>query len=204
MLERAQNVPERLKAFALAEIERAVMTGTGPTRDGGELSDARVTDAECRLLRRAIFAVGSDRPAAVSRREAEMLFRIKDASLGADNAPEWKRLFVQGVGNYLMGFASPNAQLSRERAAELEAFMADTGSSIGSFMGRMANGAPTAFGLAFGKRNVQPSRAERVADDAAVTADEHHWLDAHVAANGEVDEYDRALLAFIAEETGAN
>nr|WP_166177643.1 hypothetical protein [Altererythrobacter segetis] len=202
LLERAANVPDSLKAYALEQIERAVMNGTGPTRDGGSLSDACVSEAECRALRRAIFAVGGDRPAAVSRREAEMLFRIKDATLGAPNAPEWKRLFVQGVGNYLMGYASPDAQLSRDRAAELEAFMADSSSSIGRFMARMARGAPNGFGMVFGHKAVAPGREQQVAEAQDVTGEECAWLDAQVHANGEVDEYDRALLAFIAEETG--
>jgi hypothetical protein len=199
LLERAANVPEALKAFALEQIERAVMSGTGSTRDGGSLSAACVSPAECRALRRAIFAVGGDRPAAVSRREAEMLFRIKDATIGAANAPEWKRLFVQGVGNYLMGYASPDAQLSRDRAAELESFMADTRSSIGRFLLRMARGAPGGFGIVFGKASA-PGRERQVAEARDVTEAENAWLDGRVHANSEVDEYDRALLAFIAEE----
>jgi hypothetical protein len=200
LLERAANVPDPLKAFALEQIERAVTTGSGPTRDGGSLTEAGVSEAECRALRRAIFAVGGDRPAAVGRREAEMLFRIKDAALRADNAAEWKRLFVQGVANYLMGYVSADSQLSRDRAAELEAFMADGSSSIGRFMLRMARGTPSGFGLAFAREDAEPSREQRVAEAREVTGEEDAWLDAQVHANGEIDEYDRALLAFIAEE----
>ena len=203
LLERAANVPETLKAFALEQIERAVLAGAGPTRDGGSLSPACVSDAECRALRRAIFAAGGDRPAAVSEREAEMLFRIKDAALGAANAPEWKRLFVQGVGNYLMAYVSPDAQLSRERAAELEAFVADTSSNIGRFLGLMARGAPGGFGLVFGRKPSALSREEQVAEAHDVTGEENAWLDAHIQADGQVDEYERALLAFIAEEANA-
>jgi hypothetical protein len=65
-----------------------------------------------------IFASGGDRPAAVSQREAEMLFRLKDATLGADNAAEWQRLFVQGVGNYLQGWQGAKG-LTREFVDEL-------------------------------------------------------------------------------------
>ena len=31
---------------------------------------------------------------------------------------------------------------------------------------------------------------------------EQDWLDAQIAESGEVDDYDQALLEFIAEETG--
>lgn len=202
VIERAENAPEALKRFAVAEIERAVTSGSGPTRCGGDLRPGVVTAADCKVLRRAIFAAGGDRPAAVSRDEAEMLFRIKDAALGADNAPEWKQLFVQGVGNYLQGYVALSAQLTRERAAELEAFMNnDAESSVGRFFGRMAKAAPNAFGVTFGRRITAPSYAERTAAAEVVTPEEKAWLDGAIGADGEVDEFERALLAFVAEET---
>jgi len=41
ILEDATNVPETLKTYALKQIEQVVLTGTGPTRDGGSLIQAR-------------------------------------------------------------------------------------------------------------------------------------------------------------------
>ena len=200
VLERAHNAPEALKQFVLGEIERAVMSGSGPTRDGGSLQTSIVNQTDCRVLRRAIFAAGGDLPAAVSRDEAEMLFRIKDASLGADNAPEWKQLFVQGVGNYLQGYAALSAQLTRERAAELDAVMNDAESNVGRFMGRMVKSVPNGFGVVFGKK-AAPARADRVAEAEAVTPEEQAWLDTEIGADGQIDDLEQALLAFVAEET---
>lgn len=200
VLERALNSPERLKSYALAQIEQAVLTGTGPTRGGGELATNGVSDAEAQILRRVLFAAAGDSPAAVSRAEAELLFRLKDATRDAANGPEWKRLFVQGVGNYLMGCASPTAQLSRERAAELEAFMADHSSSVGRFLGRMAKASPNAFGVVFGRKAAPRDRFAELAAGEQVTGEESAWLETHIHADGEVDEYEQALLAFLAEE----
>ncbi|MBS0483378.1 MAG: hypothetical protein JSR96_14785 [Proteobacteria bacterium] len=118
VLEIAQSVPANLKSYALSQIEDAVLTGEGSTRSGS-LDPKGINDAECDLLRRAIFAPGGDRPAAVSRAEAEMLFRLKDATLYEVNAPAWENLFVRGVASYLLGFETAEP-LSRERAAELE------------------------------------------------------------------------------------
>ena len=202
IIEKAQNVPESLKAFVLRVLEDEVMTGTGPTRCGGELSDTHVSEAECTLIRRVIFGAGGDRPAGVSRAEAEMLFRIKDATEHAANAPEFKRLFVQGVGNYLMGFASSSAQLTRERQLELDAFVADNKASVGRFMGEMAVATPNSLGKVVGRKPTAPSREERVAAEAEVTGGEQDWLDAQIAVNGKVDAYDQALLKFLAEEAG--
>ncbi len=202
IIERAHNVPETLKTFVLRVLEREVLEGVGPTRCGGELSDTHISQAECRILRRVVFGQASDRPAAVSRREAEVLFRIKNAVAGQDNAPEFEKLFVQSVGNYLMGFAHSNGQISHERMLDLEAFVAGNKASIGRFMGSMAKTAPNAFGVVFGKKDEGPSRSEQVAAEAEVNGMEQAWLDQQIAESGEVDAYDKALLEFIAEETG--
>ncbi len=200
--EKSQNVPEILKNYILDTIEEEVMTGSGPTRCGGELADCHVTKAEAQIVRRVIFGQASDRPGGVSRSEAEMLFRVKDAVVTHDNAPEFKRLFIQGVGNYLMGFASASAQISGERALELAAFISDNKVNVGRFMGRMAKDAPNAFGKVFGRKGTKTGRDVLYAEAISVTSDEQDWLDAQIDANGEVDAYDQALLEFLAEETG--
>lgn len=200
VLERALNAPDGLKSYALAQIERAVLTGTGPTRRSGVLAVGCINGSEAQLLRRVLFAPAGDGPAAVSRAEAELLFRLKDAALGATNAPEWKRLFAQGVGNYLAGFASPTAQLDTARAAELEAFMADQGSSVGQFLGRMAKAVPQVFATLFADRPAARDRLGELAAGEQVTGEEQGWLDAQIGA--EVDEYEQALLDFLDEDRG--
>lgn len=58
VIERAQNVPEFFKDYVLRQVEREIMTGFGPARCGGELSATHISAAECRILRRVIFASG--------------------------------------------------------------------------------------------------------------------------------------------------
>ncbi|MCW1382140.1 hypothetical protein OLX02_04840 [Novosphingobium sp. KCTC 2891] len=203
VLEKALNSPERLKTYALVQIERAVVFGTGPTRDGGTLAAGCISESECRLLRRVIFAAGGDGPARVSRAEAEMLFRIKDAALGADNAPEWERLFVQGVANYLQGWQGSQA-LSRERAGQLEAFMNDRATHVGRFFARMAQVNGTGFlssvrEVGFGRKGSGRNVVSEARADFDVTAPERLWLDARIDADGQFDPLERALLDFLAE-----
>lgn len=202
VLEKATNAPPGLKDYALAQIELAVRTGEGPTRGGGSLAPGCVTEAEAGLLRRLIFAQAGDRPAAVSQREAEMLFRLKDATLGADNAAEWKRLFVQGVGSYLQGFGGYEP-LSRERAGELEHFMNHTAANVGGFFSRMA-GSMASGGLArgFGRKGLSRGIAAEAAQAHAITASENRWLRDRIDGDGEIDEYEQALLDFLVEEGG--
>lgn len=201
IIERAQNVPVSLKDYVLGVIEREVLSGVGPTRCGGELSATHISAAECRLIRRVIFASGGHGPAAVSRYDAEMLFRLKDATLDDENAAEWDDLFLDGVANYLTGFALPNAQISRERALELKAFVEDAKPNVRNFLGRMAREVPGArnhFGKVFGKRQNSPDYAAIADEGAQITDYEQEWLDQMISASGEVDDLERRLLARIA------
>lgn len=202
VLEKALGTPDRLKDYALVQVERAVLTGEGPTRDGGALSAGSITEAECKLLRRMIFASGGDRPAAVSQREAEMLFRLKDATLGQPHAPEWQRLFVQGVGNYLQGWTGGHA-ISRDRAARLETFMNDTSSGLGRFFERMTRlgardlGAAAQDMLSGGKPTRDYTGEARA--EAALSSPEKAWIDGRIKADRRIDPLEEALLAFLAE-----
>jgi hypothetical protein len=207
VLEKALRVPDSLKAYALQQIEVAVEHGEGPTRRG-ELVGNGINATEALLLRRMLFASGGDRPGAVSKAEAEMLFRLKDASLYEANAPEWQTLFVQGVANFLLGFGG-SEQLSIERASELETFMNAEGAGIGAFLGRMATSKPDfegAFGSLLGIGGDEPEYLEGInegaATAAAFTPSEHAWLQDQLDADEELDELEKALIAFIDEETG--
>lgn len=212
VLEKALSVPDNLKAYALRQIEEIVLSGDGPTR-AGALDPKGINEIECRLLRRMIFAAGGDRPAAASRAEAEMLFRLKDSTLYEVNAPEWDLLFVQGVGSYLLGFGG-SEPLSRERAADLEAFMNRPGAGIGGFLRRMMGVNLDAemdkgFSSLLSITPHSPDGAEaEVAEEAEAAAQltegEEFWLLDHIDADEELDPLEKALLQFIAEETGEN
>lgn len=203
VLEVALNAPERLKAYALKQIEEAVLNGEGPTRFG-ELTPKGINETECAVLRRLIFAPAGDRPASVSLREAEMLFRLKDAALYELNAPEWEKLFVQGVANYLLGFGG-NEPLSNHRAGELENFMASECAGVGGFLGRMLTSKPKfdgSFGSLLDITSPVPD-IEGAADEAAeLTASEQTWLQDMLDADEELDDLEKALIAFLDEETG--
>lgn len=203
IIERAENTPDRLKNYVLDQVEREVLTGVGPTRCGGELSATHISAAECRIIRRVIFAPGGHGPAAVTRFDAEMLFRLKDETLAEENAAEWDDLFIDGIANYLKGFMFQNAQVSHGRKRELEAFMADNRASVGRFMGQVAREAPQVFnhfGKIFGKRKTGPDYGALAAAGEAITDYENEWLESMIAADGEVDELERRLIARLAAE----
>jgi hypothetical protein len=201
LLETALNAPAGLKAWALAEIERCVLTGQGATRRDGDIRPGVVDEAEVKLLRRLVFASGGDGALLVSREEAEMLWRIKDATLGAANAPGWQKLFVQGVGNYLMAYSSYRP-LERAEATRLETFMNDRRVSVLGFLGRM--GEPDWRGVEslFDRGESAEEHKAKVAAAEAVTPVEDSWLRSNVLRDGATDECEAALLRFLESESG--
>ena len=191
IIERALNCPPALRSWALAQIAEAVVRGS------------KTVDAdECRLLRRLVFAPGGEGALVVGAEEAEILWRLKDACLNSANAPEWKTLFVQGVGNHLMAWSS-YTPLAREEAARLEAFMSDNRSSVAGFFARMRGAKPLAESAKLFKYAPRIDYDAALAAAEAVTPDEQTWLDAKVEADGARDPYEEALLAFVAAEKSA-
>ena len=207
LLERCDGTPASLRAYVLVQLERAVVFGTGPTRQGETPHPAgTITAPECALIRRVIFAPGGNGPARVSADEAEMLFRIKDATLDADNAPEWQTLFVQGVANYLQGWQGL-AMPSAEQEAQHERFLASRNPGVGGILRGLTRTSPNGLvsavrGGLFGRRGVLEGRdvVREARTDEAITPAEAQWLDRQVGADGRVDPLEQALIAFLHEQ----
>ena len=131
-----------------------------------------------------------------------MLFRLKDATLGKDNSPEWKKLFVQGVANHLMAHQSyvppsPAEELRREAPYQARPF----GHVLSRLGGEVAS--PNEFHDAvFGEKQdkaIHKFDAE-VEADAQVTAGEADWLKRLYDQDSKRDELEQALLDFLAED----
>jgi len=199
LFERAETVPDSLKRFALTAIQQIVLTGEGPTRRGGSIEPGRVDDAEVMLLRRLIFAPAGDGPAKVSRSEAEMLFRLKDATLGADNSPEWQQLFIQGIANHLMAH-QPYVPLSGTAQSRLESPRTQT--PFRNVLEKLGRNPGMIREILYRDDVVErlTDREAAVARDAEVTPEEAEWLRALLDADGARDPLEQALLDFLAED----
>jgi hypothetical protein len=201
IVEKALNAPASLKAWALAEIERSVLTGTGATRRSGDLRPGVVDQAEVDLLRRLVFAGGGDGALVVSQSEAEMLWRIKDSTSGAANAPGWQKLFVQAVGNHLMAYSSYRP-LERSEAVRLETFMNDRRSNVLGFLSRMRRADLGGAAELLATEASAQDHDSAVEAAEAVTPAEKAWLTFNVSRDGRRDELEEALFRFIDEEGG--
>lgn len=208
IVEEAENAPDDFRQFAMREIERSILSGAGATRtDDCEIRPACIDPHEVRLLRRLIFAGGSEATIIVGSAEAEMLLRLKNATMGNANAPEWADLFVQGVGNHLLAHSNYRP-LSREEAERLNREMNGNTPNVASFFRRMIPGEMfgkgtlvEAFKAIFPARPL-PDALQDGSAASALTAQEANWLKAHIIADSETDDLEKALLAFIIDEVG--
>ncbi len=208
ILESAENAPDWLKVWTLSQIEQGIVTGVGPTRDASSIAPNCVDAVEAELLRRLIFAGGGEGAIVVGTLEADMLFRIKDRAVGGVNAPEWMTLFVQGVGNHLMAH-SDYRPLARDEATRMNAFISDNMPNLGGFLGRMLpeykRGTGTiveAFKTIFEAPESYFGDDSEIAKSRSLTVEEAGWLKEHIAADGQTDDYEKALLTFVIEEAG--
>ena len=213
-LQQAESAPPALGQFAIEIVERTVLAGDHPFLGA----------ADVRLLRQLVLAPADRHPGSVGKAEAEMLIRIKNRTLGANNAPEWRGLFVQSVGNYLQGFSGAEP-LSRAREAELAEFIHGPAVGIGDFFRRLAEAKPAVVerdgtknvptSRWFGRRkslrgpgigtviNFSGSRPlvfDANAPQPAARAAEgtvQSWLGNHIQADQQLDPLERALLDFL-------
>jgi len=207
IVERAENVPTILKNYVLEQVEKEVLTGTGPTRCGGELSATHISAAEVKVLRRVIFSSGGYGPAAVSRFDAELLFRLKDATLQDANDESWADLFIDGISNHLRGFALDNAQLSHERKLELVREIEDNSVNFGRFFSRMAKSDASLSTRAqwlkehlTGTDGPQNDYEQDASAGDEVTAQEQEWLNRAVNKDGQLDDLEKRLIRQLMED----
>ncbi len=196
LLEKLDCVPARMKAYVLDQVERAVMSGVGATRDraAGQPAACCITTEECVLLRRLIFAPAGFAPAQVSVEEADMLFRIKDATLAGDNAPAWKTLFVQGVANYLSAWQRKSMRSAEQEEAH-QRFLRGRNPGLDGYIGFAVRQPPGGLlsagpGGRFGRRQPDNQR-------------EQTWIDTALPADGKADPLETALIAFMREDIKA-
>jgi hypothetical protein len=206
ILEKAKSSPERLSAFALAQVKKAVVEGEGPLARGGRLEAGRVGRDEVELMRRILYAFGGDGNVAITRAEAEILFDINDATAGADNDPSWPDLFVKAVANFMMA-ASGYAPPPRREALRREAWLDAPTGGVADFFGRMAAGGLRGIMQAYGQPGEEQAWAARnariaanVAIDEQVTGEEAEWLARRIGRDGALHESEKALLRFIRDE----
>ncbi|MEO5758654.1 MAG: hypothetical protein ABIQ51_17535 [Mesorhizobium sp.] len=204
VLEEAKSSPVKLCTYALEQVAHAVIDGKGPLMLGGSLVPGLVAKAEVELLRRILYAHGGEGNIAITRAEAEILFKINERTATANNDPSWNDLFVKAIANFVMcssGYEAP----TRDVALRRDAFLDHANPEIGGFFGRMVSGglagiieayrSPADTEAEWEARNMAAEALARRAE--TIDAGEAKWLVEHIGVGRPLYENERALLTLI-------
>jgi hypothetical protein len=207
----AVSVPPVLTAFAVREVEKAILTGRRDAMGGVDHEPGVVTREDVEALRAMAFAPTQGSSLHVDKATAEALFDIAHATATAANDPEFAEFFARAVGNYLIGVAfsgTPDRADVLRHEAELE-----KGSGFGGFFAAMARGpsrAEVGDALesteaeeedAYLRENLETERRLREAEN--VGADQAKWIIAHLTRGGPLTEAEKRLLRFLADEAAS-
>jgi hypothetical protein len=207
VLDKARWAPQSFVRFALDQVRSAVIDGNGPLRSGTAFAPGVVTDGDVDLLRRILFAFGSDGNLAVTRSEAEVLFDIDEATAGADNCRAWSELFIKAIAGAMLaasGYAAP----PRAAALAQEAFLDRRGDlSLDNILSGMVTGMRNWFGGYSEQTHEERAIARltqqkiEIVTHEGLAIAEPAWLAARIALDGRMTPNQRALLIYLKAES---
>ena len=209
VLDKARWAPVSLVKFGLEQVRHAVISGTGPLRNGKHLASGEITEGEVDLLRRMLYAFGGDGHVAVTRDEADILFDIDEAVENADPNPAWTDLFVKAIANVIMatsGYAVP----SREEALRQEASLEHPGqkTSVLAFLLSMVRTNLASVQDAYHDQSAEERALARlehqrieIITNEAITVAEASWLAGRLGRDGRLSPSETALVGYLKQES---
>ncbi len=204
----AESCPERLIMFALEAVRDSVLN-PDTALYGADRRPGVIGPADVEIIRTVTYAGASGGGFTISRREADLLFELNNATVAADNAKGWRDLFVKAVANHLMfprgAPVVPGADEVRRREAWLDErrgvgrLLLDVGRTLGGF--RYGQAWRDADMLGSRQKEAKAARETARAHEAAaresVDGAEAAWLIGKIDADGVLHDNERSLLAFI-------
>lgn len=208
----ADAVPEDLIVLMLQAVKDSVLTPEQAAYGRGR-NAGTVTATDVKLVRRAIYAPGGEGSYTVTRREAELIFDINNATVASKNDAGWQDLFVKAIANHLMfprsaPKALPAAEYSRREAWLEESrgvgrLLADVGRNVAGL--NLAEGweswDPFGSRAAAERKAAEDRRLREALTRESIDEAEARWLLARIAQDDSVHENEAALLHFIRDNS---
>ena len=204
----ALDVPPSLSAFALREIENAIVSGRRTAIGGEGYAAGTVTNADVEALRSVLYAAKTGSVGHVTRAEAEALFDIAHATASGPCDAAFGELFARAVGNYLTAVCWHEP--GREQALHREHWLDGRESVFQFLMHRPAHGQGESVrelmkspfdqadtDIAAEMRQDDVARAEK----AKITDDEADWVITHLTREGPLSAAETRLLQWLGAET---
>lgn len=204
----ARLLPSRVVETALEAVKETVLA-RGTVLFGPDARRPNVIDADdIEIIRTVLFAAGGDGSLTISAREAELVFEFNNRTIAAENAPGWQKLFVQCIANFLMIPGGVPTPPERDEAARRERWLDDLrGRGQAEIMADVSRHMVRRIV----KRRLSvpdtgyvappvPTVAEAFAHES-IDEPEAKWLIAHIKEDGVLHDNEKALLAFIKENS---
>ena len=207
IINKARQCPEDVVLLALGAVEDSVINGSGKLFGAGRRRPGLIDEGEVEVIRMVVFGSGGGGSLTITRREAELLFRLNTKTSGKKNAVTWRELFVTAVGSHLIhpqGPPDPIDVAEIRRRDESLARMAE-GEGIGAMFAEI-------FDPSGGEKREALRRKHEAELSRAVTEVEEEferekfdraeveWLIERLEEDDRIDKNETALLAFIKEK----
>lgn len=210
----ARQCPEDVVTLVLEAVRQSVLLSRD-TPVGANRPHANVGAGDVAILRKALHAPAGDGSLLVTRREAEMLFALNEATATGENDPAWKDFFARAIANHLMNPMDTPTVPEYEVAARRERWLDERGSvgTLLSGVGKALASGEVPFAKVwdeFDPMGVATARKEAEAEDRAtrlrvqreqIDAEEAKWVAERILKDGTIDENEKALLAFLKKES---
>ena len=210
MMQHALGVPSSLSAFALREIETAIVSGHHSAFGGEDHAARTVTKADVETLRSVLYSAATDSVCHVTREEAEALFDIAHATAQGACDPAFDDLFARAVGNYLTGICWHVP--ARKEVLHRDQWL-DEGDSLAGFFSHMFKSGPSITYRDMMKSPLELAGEDMAAlerqDDAArakseqITNSEADWVIAHLTRQGPLTSAEMHLLQWLSDEANS-
>jgi hypothetical protein len=208
----ARQVPEELTMLVLDAVRESVMLSRESVF-GANRPQCAIGAGDVAILSKAVHAPAGDGSLLITRREADMLFALNDATEAGHNDPAWTDFFVRAIANHLLNPMNAPQVPTRDEAAARDKWLSERGS-----VGQLLTGVATSiargnvpfaqvweeldpFGASAAKKEAEAETravAERL-EREQVDAEEAKWVASRILADGAVDENEIALLKFLKE-----
>lgn len=210
----ATACPEELVLFVMNAVRQSVLNPETAIY-GSNRPPAVIGPADVEVIRRVIYAGASGGGFTVTRREAELIFELNNATTEVENAPGWNDLFVKAIANHLMFPQGAPAVPSAEEALRRERWLEER-RGVGQLLGGMGRAAgsgdvplseawrtfdPFGSEAARAERNREETQVREALSREAIDEGEAKWLIGQIDRDGILHENERALLAFIKQNS---
>ena len=205
VITKAMQCPEEVVMLALEALEESVLEGSGKLFGTARRRPGMIDEIEVDIIRDVIYGTGGGGSLTITRREAELLFRLNNKTATKKNAAGWRELFVTAVGSYLMHpAAAPEIDVDEIRRRDASLADMARGQGVGAMLGQVLSNPIETMRESKRKDAAELCRALDEVDAEfareAVDRAEVDWLIERIDEDGELHDNERALLAYIKQK----